>query len=132
MKGICYSFTLLISYMVLIHLQWQSSSFRLHQISQIQKAPGPYSRKVGKSLITHTRSRSRLRCTDITSWKQDYIPLPSARNKQIQRIYVPRHYCLLSEDYIQTTCISSDHVQNNCEVAHTRYPLSFHFDSKNT
>ena len=32
MKGICYSFTLLISYMVLIHLKWQYSSFRLHQI----------------------------------------------------------------------------------------------------
>ena len=32
----------------------------------------------------------------------------------------------------ETFCISSDHVQNNCEVAHTRYPLSFHFDSKNT
>ena len=57
----CYSFTLLISYMVLIHLKWCSNSFRLYQVfpilmvqmlfSQIQQAPGPDLRKVGKPLI---------------------------------------------------------------------------------
>ena len=31
----CYSFTLLISLMVLIQFKWQSSSFRLHQIFSI-------------------------------------------------------------------------------------------------
>ena len=56
----CYSFTLLISYMVLIHLKKRSSSFRLHQdfpilmvqmlFPQIQQGPGPDFRKVGKSL----------------------------------------------------------------------------------
>ena len=57
----CYSFTLPISYMFFIHLKWRSSSFRLHQafpifmiqmlFSQIQQAPGPDFRKVGKSLL---------------------------------------------------------------------------------
>ena len=31
-QQICYSFILLISHIVLIHLEWRSSSFRLHQI----------------------------------------------------------------------------------------------------
>ena len=31
MMGIWYSFTLLVSHMFLIHLKWQSSSFRLHE-----------------------------------------------------------------------------------------------------
>ena len=34
-QQICYSFTLLISCMVLINLKWRSSSFRLHQVFQI-------------------------------------------------------------------------------------------------
>ena len=34
-QQICYSFTLLIPYMFLTHLKWQSDSFRLHQVFQI-------------------------------------------------------------------------------------------------
>ena len=51
--------------MVLINLKWRSSSFRLHQVFptlmvqmiffQIQQAPGPYFRKVGKSLAIITK-----------------------------------------------------------------------------
>ena len=46
------------------------------------------------------------------------------KNKQLQRMYVPRHYCLnwfhkynLRIMYIQTTCISSDYVHNICKVS---------------
>ena len=58
-QQIYYSFTLLIPYMFLFHLKWWSGCFRLHQVfpilmiqmfSQIQQAPGPDFRKVGKSL----------------------------------------------------------------------------------
>ena len=58
-QQICYSFSLLISSML---FNWQSSYFRLQQIfpilmiqmlfPQIQQAPGPDFRKVGKSLTT--------------------------------------------------------------------------------
>ena len=57
----CSSFTLLISYIVLIDFKWQSSSFRLHQIFPIlliqmlfpQNLTGPWpqlqeGRKIGK------------------------------------------------------------------------------------
>ena len=60
-QQICYSFTMLFPYMFLIHLKWWSGSFRLHQVfpilmvqmffPQIQQAPGPNFRKVGKSLL---------------------------------------------------------------------------------
>ena len=64
-QKICYSFTLLISY---IHLKWWPSSFRLHQIfpilmvlcffSQMQQVPGPDFNKVGKSLLLITFANS--------------------------------------------------------------------------
>ena len=54
----------------------------------------------------------------------------SASNKQIQRIYVPRHYDL------QIMTKTSVKFQKNRHktvggVAHTRYPVSINFDSKN-
>ena len=38
----CYSFTMLISFMILIHFKWQSSSFRLHQIFPIFGGPNVF------------------------------------------------------------------------------------------
>ena len=74
-------------------------------------------------------------------------------NKQIQRIYVPRHYCLLFKwekmtvnnnlriiskphAYLQIMTKTSVKFQKNRHktvggVAHTRYPVSINFDSKN-
>ena len=51
MVGIWYSFTLLISYKVLIHLKWQSSSFGCIEIPNFDGSndifPGPDYRKEG-------------------------------------------------------------------------------------
>ena len=81
-----------------------------------------------------------------------FSPLLSTSNNQIHWIYVPRLIIVLviwninkekkwSDDYIQTTCISSDHDKNTCKVwkrywhktaggvVHTRCPLSIHFKS---
>ena len=69
-QQICYSFILLIFYMVfIIHFEWRPSSFRLHKVFpilmvqmlflQIQQATDPDFRKVGKS-ISHTFKRTLL------------------------------------------------------------------------
>ena len=54
----------------------------------------------------------------------------SLKNKQIQRIYVPRHYDL---QIMTKTSVKFQKNQHKTVggVAHTRYPVSINFDSKN-